>query len=370
MNPNMSRYQPSHNVHPGMRLPVLRGRGQQCELQAMRWGLVPSYTKLKEGERPEFWRMFNARSDGVLGAVGPSSRLLGDKRCVVFLDGFYEWKGGDGLLRDKRDKQPYYMSFTDSRPLAVAALYDVCSHINDDVTTFPRDGSWDGNESSAEGTGASLQQAAEDRGGATAEPLCTVTLLTTDASSSLNWLHDRMPVLLDEAGVEQWLSDTKDKVALVRDLLRPYEGEDLTWHPVTKRMSKLNYTEPDCCAPVKIDKPRPITQFFGAAVSAPASSSSSPGPTAPSKAKAKAKENGVGQADQAAAEGNVVKEEASMIEAPDGGVDGGGGAQSSPRTSAGEAQVHKKRKAPVSNSAPKKLPKGQKGIASFFAARP
>lgn len=54
----------------------------------MTWGLVPSWTKKEE--KLDFFRMFNARSETVPEKT-VFSRLLGSKRCVVLLNGFYEW---------------------------------------------------------------------------------------------------------------------------------------------------------------------------------------------------------------------------------------------------------------------------------------
>ena len=51
------------------------------------WGLVPSYTK--PDVKPDHFRMFNARSDDMKPVF---TRLLKHRRCVVLLNGFYEWK--------------------------------------------------------------------------------------------------------------------------------------------------------------------------------------------------------------------------------------------------------------------------------------
>lgn len=129
--------------------------------------------------------MFNARSE-TLETSSVFNRLLKRKnRCVVFMDGFYEWKKDE-----TGQKQPYYMSFGD-RPIMMAGLYDV--HYG------PKD--------------------MKD-----AMPLPTVTIITTSvnklhlyfevllpltqSNESLSWLHDRMPVILDEQGVNTWLDHT------------------------------------------------------------------------------------------------------------------------------------------------------------------
>lgn len=64
---------------------------------------------------------FNARSETVTEKP-IFSRLLPQQRCVVILDGFYEWKADAG-----GKKQPYYVSFGEGEVMRMAGLYDVWS---------------------------------------------------------------------------------------------------------------------------------------------------------------------------------------------------------------------------------------------------
>lgn len=61
--------------------------------------------------------------------------------------------------------------------------------------------------------------------------LWTFTIVTTDASPTLSWLHDRQPVVL--SSVEQanlWLDTTKGWHSGLVDLLKPRDsGADLEW---------------------------------------------------------------------------------------------------------------------------------------------
>jgi len=161
-------YHPTYNAAPGAWTPVLRQdrKSGQLTLQTMRWGLIPSFTKPEE--TPDFWRMFNARSESV--AEKPSfRRLLPTHRCIIILEGFYEWRkeGGDPK------KQPYYIHLAGDEPMAMAGLYD-----------FWKD--------------------------AAGNVLQTYTILTTDSGKRLEWLHDRMPVILrDKKAQTLWL-DTLD----------------------------------------------------------------------------------------------------------------------------------------------------------------
>lgn len=85
---------------------------KRMTLEGMRWGLVPSFTKA--GEKPNFFRMFNARSETV-PTKSIFSRLLQSNRCIVCVDGFYEWKD------EHKGKQPYYIHFK-GRPMLCAGV--------------------------------------------------------------------------------------------------------------------------------------------------------------------------------------------------------------------------------------------------------
>uniref|UniRef100_A0A2N9H4Q1 Embryonic stem cell-specific 5-hydroxymethylcytosine-binding protein n=1 Tax=Fagus sylvatica TaxID=28930 RepID=A0A2N9H4Q1_FAGSY len=146
---HMDRYRPSYNVSPGNHLPVVRreeGSNADADavvLHCMKWGLIPTFTK--KAEKPDHYKMFNARSESICEKAS-FRRLVPKNRCLVAVEGFYEWK------KDGQKKQPYYIHFKDGRPLVFAALYDA----------------WENSEG---------------------EILYTFTILTTSSSSALQWLH-------------------------------------------------------------------------------------------------------------------------------------------------------------------------------------
>ena len=169
-------YSPSYNVTPGGATPVVRRDKETgaTTVQTMRWGLVPSFTKPEE--KPDFWRMFNARSESVTEKPA-FRRLVPSKRCIVLLDGFYEWKKEEGpslSSSSSSKKQPYYIHLAGDEPMALAGLWDTWHH------------------SSADGG-----------------VLHTYTILTTDSGKRLRWLHDRMPVILRTKEMQKlWLNTT------------------------------------------------------------------------------------------------------------------------------------------------------------------
>ncbi|KAI5679899.1 hypothetical protein M9H77_01126 [Catharanthus roseus] len=147
-------------------------------------------------------------------------RLVPTNRCLVEVEGFYEWK------KDGSKRQPYYIHFQDERPMVFAALFD----------------SWKNSEG---------------------EALYTFTILTTSSSSSLAWLHDRMPVIFsNKESIEMWLNAPPS--TNFDTILKPYEEKDLAWYPVTPAMGKPSFDGPECIKEIqlKTNENRTISEFF------------------------------------------------------------------------------------------------------------
>ncbi|XP_058196651.1 uncharacterized protein LOC131312726 [Rhododendron vialii] len=218
---NTDRYRPSYNVSPGRDIPVVRREdgsdGDGVVLQCMKWGLIPSFTK--KDEKPDHYKMFNARAESIREKAS-FRRLVPNHRCVVAVEGFYEWK------KDGSKKQPYYIHLKDGQPLVFAALYDT----------------WKNSEG---------------------EIHYTFTILTTSSSSTLGWLHDRMPVILGhKESMDTWLFGSPS--SKFETVLKPYEGPDLVWYPVTSAMGKPSFDGPECVMEIKLktEETKPISQFF------------------------------------------------------------------------------------------------------------
>mmetsp|Transcript_11856 Transcript_11856/g.19977 ORF Transcript_11856/g.19977 Transcript_11856/m.19977 type:complete len:337 (-) Transcript_11856:317-1327(-) len=241
-------YSPKFNLCPGHDAAVVR---QACSakdtaaLHTMRWGLV---TASSTDTKPDHWRMFNARCETV-DSLGVFSRLLRQQRCAVPVDGFFEWTADE--YKEVKTKQPYYVHQKNNEPLWLAGLYDVRPGLE-----------------GIEG------------------PLETFTLLTRNVAQRLAWLHDRQPVLLDATGLQSWLA-APDVTGVGHDHLpmttirrcATLLSEELHWHPVSKKMSKLDYQGHDTAEPVTLAscKQPSVLALFGrnkqAAVSGQASCS-------------------------------------------------------------------------------------------------
>ena len=214
-------YSPFNNGAPGRTAPiVVEGPASEpAVMRLARWGLIPAYQSATTP--PDFWRMFNAREDNL---VNVHSRLLNSKRCVVPLEGFFEWENRVEL--GKKRKVPYFVSSSTRSQLPMAGLWDT----------------WK-----------------SDQG----KVIDSFTIITVSPSEDLKWLHDRMPAILrDEEEIRLWLNE-EIPFSQVKHLVRPYTVGALQWWPVTEKIGKLGYQEADCATRVELVKgTKPITNFF------------------------------------------------------------------------------------------------------------
>ncbi|MBT5415836.1 MAG: SOS response-associated peptidase, partial [Rhodospirillaceae bacterium] len=169
-----------YNIAPRQAVPVVRCEGTgERHLVMLRWGLVPYWAK-DEGIGD---RLINARSE--TAAEKPSfRRAMETRRCLIPVDGFYEWKAAGKL------KQPYRIELDGRRPFAFAGLWE----------------RWE------KGAGGSLE---------------TCAILTTEANDRLRAIHHRMPVILDPAAYGAWLDVEARDPRAVAPLLRRREVDGL-----------------------------------------------------------------------------------------------------------------------------------------------
>jgi len=215
-------YSPFNQGAPGRNAPiVVEGpAASPAVMKIARWGLVPSYQS--PATPPDHWRMFNARDDNL---VNVHARLINSKRCVVPLEGFFEWENRIEL--GKKRKVPYYVSSPSLPQLPMAGLWDTWKDVSGRV-------------------------------------MDSFTIITVSPSEDLKWLHDRMPAILrSEEEIRMWLDESLP-FTKVKHLVRPYIVGGLKWWPVTDSIGKLGYQGDDCITPVELVKgTKSITTFFG-----------------------------------------------------------------------------------------------------------
>ena len=189
-----------YNVAPAQAVLVVREGADAREATFLKWGLVPRWAK-----DPAIGnKLINARAETV--AEKPSFReAFARRRCLVPVDGFYEWsRRGDR-------KRPFYFHMRDGEPFAVAGLWEV----------------W-------EGDGVRLE---------------TCTLLTTEANTLLAPYHERMPVILGPEAYDLWLDAEVRRSEWLRPLLRPYPEGEMSAHAVSLLVNSPSHDDPRCVEP-------------------------------------------------------------------------------------------------------------------------
>jgi putative SOS response-associated peptidase YedK len=200
-------HQPSWNVAPASNiLVVVAGEDGARQLRELRWGLVPRWSKdPKSGNR-----MINMRAETVRDK--PTwRRTLGSKRCIIPIDGFYEWQDqGKG-----KRKQPFYIAARDGQPLALAGLW---------ATWRDPDGD---------------------------DELWTCTILTTTANKLMASVHHRMPVILLPESWDAWLDPDNKDVDQLAALLEPAPEELLALWPVDQAVGNPRNNGPELQRPLE-----------------------------------------------------------------------------------------------------------------------
>ena len=135
------------------------------DLQHFMWGLIPSWAKDDDIKK----YTLNARYETL--KTKPSFKNA--KRCLIFADGFYEWKWLD---KQGKKKQKYLIEFPNSELFSFAGLYD---------------------------------QWVDKR---TGEIINSCSIVTTEAKGIMREIHNskmRMPLVIENNQMEDWLEKRK-----------------------------------------------------------------------------------------------------------------------------------------------------------------
>jgi putative SOS response-associated peptidase YedK len=178
--------EPRYNIPPGTWIPAVRHPdGQEpLALDQVWWGYKPHWA----GERAP--TPINATVEKV-ATSGYYKQAFAKHRCLVPADGWYEW------LKTDAGKVPHYLCREDREPLWMAAIW------------------------------------AERADG---HPGCAI--LTEPARGAAQAIHDRMPVLLDDASLEPWLDPDLTDRETIRNVVRHLDADLITQWPVSRAVNK------------------------------------------------------------------------------------------------------------------------------------
>ena len=182
-------------------------------LRAMRWGLVPPWAR----DSDKVPTLFNARVE--TAAEKPSFRSAVRRRhCAVPMDGWYEWVPGESGGR-RPAKQPFHMSPPDDSGLLMAGLWEVRRDPDDDTVVHQ-----------------------------------SCTILTTEALGPLTAVHDRMPLVVPDGALGDWLDPQcigDPRELLDRRRLQEW-AEWIRIDPVSTAVSNVRNDGPELVRPIEL----------------------------------------------------------------------------------------------------------------------
>lgn len=182
----------NYNVAPGTYNPVmLHGKARVPGITLMKWGLIPSFADSESIG----YKMMNARSETV--DTKPSFRKsFLRKRCLIPANGFYEWKN-----LGTKNKLPFYIRLLNQELFAFAGIFEKwVSPENEDVFSY--------------------------------------SIITTEANTLLQPLHERMPVILDKENYKFWMDPMNNDYQGLKDIMKPYPTELMSVFRISDEVNK------------------------------------------------------------------------------------------------------------------------------------
>jgi len=186
-------------------LPIIKN-GDNKYIHMHHWGLIPFWSKdTKKAEDIRF-KTFNARAETIFEKPSFKYPIL-RKRCLVPVNGFFEWREYKGK------KYPYYVKLKSQEIFSLGGVWD----------------SWKNNKSG--------------------EIVNTFSIITTPANPLLEKIHNRkkrMPVIINIENENLWIKNNTEK-KIIKSLLSSYSEKNMETYPVSKLLSsrKSNKNDPN-----------------------------------------------------------------------------------------------------------------------------
>jgi putative SOS response-associated peptidase YedK len=189
------RFPPRYNIAPSASLATVCHK-LGFEVADMHWGIVPHWAKPGQFERP----LINARAETI--HEKPSfKKLIAQTRVIVPVNGFYEWRRAQG------NRATFYFHSSKHDALALAGIYQI------------------------------------DRDG-----LMQCCLITTGANDVMRPIHDRMPVLIPQQAMQDWLLSGDTHV--IDALMQPALNDSITAVEVSSYVNNAHNEGVKCIEPI------------------------------------------------------------------------------------------------------------------------
>lgn len=198
----LERYNPlpNYNVAPTHMMPIITNQDTK-KINIYRWGLIPFWAKNEKVG----YKMINARVETLMekSAFKNAAR---SRRCIVPMDGFYEWK------REGKTKTPYRITLPDTPIFTAAGLWETWQN-------------------------------------AKGEEIFSFTVITQNPNELMSDIHDRMPAILTQDQERLWLDNSLSAEDAV-SLIQPYPSELMLAYKVDSRVGKVSENDASLIEPI------------------------------------------------------------------------------------------------------------------------
>ncbi|MDF2451906.1 MAG: hypothetical protein K0S26_1410 [Bacteroidota bacterium] len=192
-NDDWDQYYHYMNGYDHFELPVLK-QEDPTHIAKNHWGLVASWARDLDQANKLRKGCLNANDEDIFETASYRN-IIRKKRCLIFLNGFYEWRHITA-----KDKYPYLVSIKDQKAFAVAGLYET----------------WKDKQ--------------------TGETRNTCAIVTTRANPLMAKIHNsklRMPVIFTKDKMFEWLKPGITDEEL-KNLMQPLDENLMQAHTVVK----------------------------------------------------------------------------------------------------------------------------------------
>jgi len=197
----------NYNVSPSQNAGIIIRDENINVYDRYKWGLIPSWSKNSIIGN----KMINARAETLMTKASFKGPFF-NRRCIVPVDGFFEWH------KNGKNKIPYYIFQRNRKPFALAGLWDKwISPEGDLVRSF--------------------------------------TIITIDSSDPIKEIHQRMPVIISKENYNFWLDTSKkglDYISKLKYILYEVDVNKLKFYQVSNFVNSPANNGPECIYPLKV----------------------------------------------------------------------------------------------------------------------
>ena len=181
-----SGFEARSNIVPTNSIYVVRCGDEGCEVASLKWSLLPAWAKSADFVP----QPINATAEK-LNSSGMFKQSFRRRRCLVPVDGWYEWKAITSKIKER-----YFFRVPQQACFALAGIWD----------------RWTSRSPSGESI-----------------TIDSCAIVTTVANELVGAIHDkrRMPVILRPEDYGLWLDHSIDDPACLLPLLRPFPDEEM-----------------------------------------------------------------------------------------------------------------------------------------------